>query len=242
MSTVGYGDFSPKTPVGRILTGFAMVAGLLVISMPLAIVGNNFTEAWETRTLTLIGERLRQIVVKNGLANTSRKGSMEFAAFRIFDKNGEGSFNYNTFKRVMKLELQIEIPNWRTKQAWDSLDIDEGGSVDFVEFCTVVFPDLDGEDVRAVLCSESPNSGYFADDGLNKNKDMDQVKQIVLSLADSVRSSHDRLQESIEKLEARLDGISQLSDGQQGSVTRAMAVLETVGKGTKSMGVDKLAA
>ena len=41
---VGYGDFSPQTTVGRTLTGFAMVAGLLVISMPLAIVGNNFTE------------------------------------------------------------------------------------------------------------------------------------------------------------------------------------------------------
>ena len=37
-----------------------MFAGLIVSSMPLAIVGNNFAEAWEARTVALIGERLKQ--------------------------------------------------------------------------------------------------------------------------------------------------------------------------------------
>ena len=56
-------------------------------------------------------------MVKNGLAKSNGKGSMELAAFKIFDKKGEKEFNYQTFKRVMKAELHIDIPNWRTKQA-----------------------------------------------------------------------------------------------------------------------------
>ena len=56
MTTVGYGDYYPITLAGRILAGCAMMGGLIVVSMPLAIVGNNFAEAWETRSVKLIGE------------------------------------------------------------------------------------------------------------------------------------------------------------------------------------------
>ena len=65
MTTVGYGDYSPQTTLGRIITGVAMIAGLLVISMPISIVGNNFNDAWESRTLTLLGERLRILNIKS---------------------------------------------------------------------------------------------------------------------------------------------------------------------------------
>jgi hypothetical protein len=59
---VGYGDYSPQTMVGRLLISQAMLAGLIGMSMPLAIVGNTFSEAWESRTLDLIAERLKQVM------------------------------------------------------------------------------------------------------------------------------------------------------------------------------------
>ena len=42
MTTVGYGDYSPQTGIGRILMFFCMVSGLVVLAMPLAIVGSTF--------------------------------------------------------------------------------------------------------------------------------------------------------------------------------------------------------
>jgi hypothetical protein len=36
-----------------------MLAGMVVIAMPLAIVGNNFSAAWDAHDLWLIGERLK---------------------------------------------------------------------------------------------------------------------------------------------------------------------------------------
>ena len=49
MTTVGYGDYSPQSAPGRIVMAFAMIIGLSVLAMPLAIVGNNFDEAWKAR-------------------------------------------------------------------------------------------------------------------------------------------------------------------------------------------------
>ena len=46
MTTVGYGDVSPNTEMGRMITVLAMVFGVLFLSMPLAIVGNNFCNIW----------------------------------------------------------------------------------------------------------------------------------------------------------------------------------------------------
>ena len=42
LSTVGYGDTTPATDAGHVIASVAIVAGVLFMSMPLAIVGNNF--------------------------------------------------------------------------------------------------------------------------------------------------------------------------------------------------------
>ena len=53
LSTVGYGDISPVTPLGKFLTVPIIVAGLLFMAMPISIVGNNFTVIWEERQVCL---------------------------------------------------------------------------------------------------------------------------------------------------------------------------------------------
>ena len=49
MTTVGYGDVSPTTTVGKFITSLAMIFGVLFLSMPLAIVGNNFCLVWDDK-------------------------------------------------------------------------------------------------------------------------------------------------------------------------------------------------
>jgi len=46
MTTVGYGDIVPYTVPGRVVAGIAMLCGILLISLPVAIVGSKFQEAY----------------------------------------------------------------------------------------------------------------------------------------------------------------------------------------------------
>lgn len=47
MSTVGYGDVYPRTSAGRLIASLSMLCGILLISLPVAIVGSKFQEVYE---------------------------------------------------------------------------------------------------------------------------------------------------------------------------------------------------
>ena len=78
MTTVGYGDYSPETTAGRIIISIAIFIGLCLSAMPLAIVGSNFSNAWDRRLIVLVSEKLRYKMLKEGASITD-----VFYAFRI---------------------------------------------------------------------------------------------------------------------------------------------------------------
>jgi len=47
MTTVGYGDISPVTPLGKSIASATMIAGLLVLSLPMSVIGANFGNEME---------------------------------------------------------------------------------------------------------------------------------------------------------------------------------------------------
>lgn len=46
MTTVGFGDVYPRTPAGKVVGTAAMLCGILLISLPIAIIGRKFQEAY----------------------------------------------------------------------------------------------------------------------------------------------------------------------------------------------------
>jgi len=48
MTTVGYGDVVPRTLLGRLVGCLAMISGIVLISLPVAIVGSKFQMAYES--------------------------------------------------------------------------------------------------------------------------------------------------------------------------------------------------
>ena len=64
MTTVGYGDVSPNTAAGKFITVLAMVFGVLFLSMPLAIVGNNFCVIWDDKERVIFIEKFKEHFLK----------------------------------------------------------------------------------------------------------------------------------------------------------------------------------
>merc|ERR1740117_1623223 len=57
MSTVGYGDATPSTTAGHLVTGLLIVLSALYMAIPLGIVGNAFNKVWEDRDQLLLVQR-----------------------------------------------------------------------------------------------------------------------------------------------------------------------------------------
>jgi len=53
VTTVGYGDVTPKTVPGRIIAGLTMMTGILMIALPVAIIGSSFTEVVRQRSFVV---------------------------------------------------------------------------------------------------------------------------------------------------------------------------------------------
>lgn len=58
-STVGYGDTSPTSHSGKVITSVAIWCGAIFLAMPLSIVGNNFALVWEQRKQLAVMLRLQ---------------------------------------------------------------------------------------------------------------------------------------------------------------------------------------
>eukprot|EP00439_Symbiodinium_sp_Y106_P046928 s3765_g6.t1 len=106
MTTVGYGDYVPKTAGGYVVVSVLVIVSVLFVAMPVGIIGHEFTSCWQTRDRVLCITRARQAMVKWGYSANDVK-----ALFEYVDMDHDGNLDLLEFielVRQMRVGLSVE--------------------------------------------------------------------------------------------------------------------------------------
>jgi len=134
VTTVGYGDKVPQTDDGRIIVSVLQVVGVLYMAMPLGIVGQAFTSAWNNRARILLMKTTRTRLEQFGY---SARDIPEI--FKQYDLDGNGELDLEEFRQLI-LEMRIGLTDERVVKLFEAFDADGGGTIDDKEFVRLLFP------------------------------------------------------------------------------------------------------
>lgn len=135
MTTVGYGDMFPETPIGRWIIGFLVVTSMLYMSIPLGIIGNAFSEVWRQRDRILLMRRFRMRLIQWGYRVYDIP-----KLFQLFDRDGDGELDFSEFKRMIR-DMGLGLISTRVLELFEIFDHDSSGVVEEKEFVKGLFPD-----------------------------------------------------------------------------------------------------
>jgi hypothetical protein len=122
----------------------AIVCGVLCMSMPITIVGNEFHIAWQEREVLQVVKGVRKMLKDRGLQ--PREAVMIFNEFDVSAgesaSEGVGVLDFVEFGKALEC-MGIRLPQIRMRQIFNLFDSNGDGYVDFVEFSERLFPELE---------------------------------------------------------------------------------------------------
>jgi hypothetical protein len=132
MTTVGYGDVSPTTTAGYVVTTALIVTGLLFMAIPIGIIGSSIQDNWASRDKMLLIHRTHAALRR-----------WEYGVSDIQDLfkhiDSTGAIPVGAFTHLLK-EMKIGISDDRIQALFDHLDKDHSGRVHHADFIQMVFP------------------------------------------------------------------------------------------------------
>mmetsp|Transcript_54128 Transcript_54128/g.143724 ORF Transcript_54128/g.143724 Transcript_54128/m.143724 type:complete len:438 (+) Transcript_54128:430-1743(+) len=135
MTTLGYGDVTPKTDQGRLVIGCCVLCTMFYTAIPLGIIGNAFNDVWKNRDRILLMQRAR-----NGMKQAGYTAKDVGKLFRIFDKDRDGLLNLKEFSWMVE-GMRLGLTRERVYELYELFDDDDSGGIDEREFVRGLFPE-----------------------------------------------------------------------------------------------------
>merc|ERR1719262_2124706 len=91
VTTVGYGDISPATNLGRLVGSLTIIGGIVGFAMPMGVISSNFDRVWQEKEEKKEEERKRQAQEMSLIASALRGNRLAELRFVVQDDDGLGS-------------------------------------------------------------------------------------------------------------------------------------------------------
>lgn len=146
MTTVGFGDYTPKSSYGITLVSLLSTISTLFLAMPVGIIGREFSISWESRDRVILLSRLRKCLVKWGYGVKDMR-----VLFQYVDANGDGSLSLTEFIELI-YQLRIGFSIDHATDLFFLFDDNGNGLIDYQEF------------LRHVFCDEVLEEGFITEE------------------------------------------------------------------------------
>jgi voltage-gated potassium channel len=118
LGTVGYGDVVPITPLGKLISVFAIVGGLTMIALPVAIISTAFADEVRRRDFVVTWGMLARVPLFSHLSATEIADIMRLLRAQAIE-SGEILVRRGDIASSMYFitagEVEIELPNRRVR-------------------------------------------------------------------------------------------------------------------------------
>lgn len=89
LTTVGYGDVTPSTPLGKVIAGITMVTGLALFALPVGIIANGFITGLNRRRFAITWNMLRRQPLFHGFDIDSLTDVLEVPAASVIREHAQ---------------------------------------------------------------------------------------------------------------------------------------------------------
>ena len=89
LTTVGYGDITPHTPLGKFVAGITMVLGLALFALPIGIIANGFVSGLNRRRFAITWSMLKAQPLLQGLEVEALNDIMDCATADLVREQGQ---------------------------------------------------------------------------------------------------------------------------------------------------------
>lgn len=184
ISTVGYGDVTPKTPFGYFITGVLIAFTNLYLAMPIGIVGTVFSAVWADRRRILLVHRIRRNIIQAGYSAEDI-----FAVFEVLDTDNSGVLEYPEFHTMVQI-MEVGVSEEIVQEVFNVFDEDSTGSVNVSEFLSRVFPRTTMQTLLGRIPKRNSWHKYEHDWDPHVQRDLDPIpSEDVLDLVSEERMS-----------------------------------------------------
>ena len=121
MTTVGYGDIAPITPLGRFVAVFTMFSGIIIVALPITVIGANFEKQFEKQFFS--EELVAQVTKEDGTVDYAKLLDL----FRQLDQRGNLLVPIPASEdalRELVLEYDVQRKGRLDQEDWASLIMD----------------------------------------------------------------------------------------------------------------------